>query len=74
MVRLVVGPTGDFPEGKLNEDDEGGLMMAVGVEKGHVTINFGGPVRWLALGPAEAIAFANILLMRAQEIKSEKTQ
>lgn len=41
---LGLGATGEFPEGKLTEVDEGELKFAVGYMKGKVVIDFGTPV------------------------------
>ncbi len=62
------GATGKFPRGKLNQDDEGELIVSVtkDPETGYVVINFGTPVAWTMLPPAEAIKFANAILKRAR--------
>lgn len=52
------GPTGDYPDGVLNDEDEGGLMMAIKVEDGKVRLDFGKPIAWFALDPDGALAFA----------------
>ena len=61
------GKTGDFPEGKLNEDDEGGLVMSIGYDskKNVVVINFGTPVMWVGMAPEQAIEFANLIIANA---------
>jgi len=65
------GPTGNFPEGKLNDDDEGELAIAIIADKTKqvVAIDFGKPVHWLAMPRANAIEFANILLAKAAELE-----
>lgn len=64
--RLKLGATGDYPEGSqnaINEDDEGGLKVAIGNDgKGNVFINFGKKVAWLGLSPNNAIDFGNSLI------------
>jgi hypothetical protein len=66
-----LGATGEFPDGKVNEDDEGGLMCAVGDVGDTVRIDFGPkPVAWLALDPDAAIAFATAIIDRAMAIKT----
>lgn len=59
--KLRLCPTGDFPEGKLNRHDEGGLRFAISAEKGHVRIDFGKPVAWVALPPDTARKLAESL-------------
>ena len=62
-----LGPTGDYPEGKLNGDDEGGIAIGVAYdpEKDVVVVNFGKLVKWVAMPPANAIAFARMILSSA---------
>lgn len=43
------GPTGEFPDGQLNEDDEGELQFRMHHSQGNVILEFGKPVAWLAL-------------------------
>ena len=63
--KRVVGATGTFPRGKLNEHDQGALKMAIGHEKGIVRIDFGKPVAWLGLPAAEARQLAALLIHHA---------
>lgn len=67
-MRRTPGPTGDFPRGKLNERDMGGLMLAIGEESGCVRIDFGEKIAWLAMPPKEALAFAAAIAARAASI------
>lgn len=66
--QMKLGATGEFPEGKLNKDDEGGLRMAITTHKDNVIIDFGKPVHWLGLPKAEATALANMILKKANEL------
>jgi hypothetical protein len=66
------GPTGDFPRGKLNAEDEGGLQ--IGIAKDHdgvIVINFGTEVSWIGLDQASAISFAKHILKHAGVKKVE---
>lgn len=65
------GPTGDYPRGKLNEDDEGGLHIAIGDEKGLVILDFGTGVTWVGMPPDNARAFANLIIARANKVDKE---
>ena len=50
----TLGPTGNFPEGKLSQDDEGELRLGLACDlaKNAVVMAFGTPVTWLGLpGP-----------------------
>ena len=64
------GPTGTFPEGKLGEDDEGALNLAIAAsaKDGQVHIQFGGPVTWLAMSPEMAIQIAVSLIGAATKL------
>lgn len=67
-----LGPTGDFPRGKLGPTDEGGLAIGVSKdEKGNVVINFGTPVRWVGIPPEQVATFCRLLLRHAGAKKVE---
>jgi len=63
---MSFGPTGEFPSGKLNENDEGELVFGVAADHEHklVVLTFGSEVRWLAM-PAEAARQMALSLVRA---------
>ena len=62
----IFGPTGEFPGGKLNEDDEGAIAIGVcaDLEKKVVVVQFGAPVSWLAM-PANDARVLGISLLKA---------
>jgi hypothetical protein len=55
----------EYPQGQLNTEDEGALKLAVGSADGVVRVDFGKPVAWLGLPPAEAVQFARLILRHA---------
>ena len=59
---VKLGATGEFPEGKVNEHDEGEITLAVVSREGKVFVEFGKPVAWLAFGPLQAKQFALSLM------------
>ncbi len=63
----TIGATGEFPAGKLNDDDEGGLQMAIFTKDENLIIEFGTPVHWLGMSKAEAKEFARAILKKADE-------
>jgi hypothetical protein len=67
---MKLGATGEFPRGKLNQDDEGELQLAILVRDNTVVIEFGKSVKWIGLDADGAIEFANLILAHANEIKS----
>ncbi len=65
------GPTGEFPEGKLNNEDGGGLNIGVGHDyKGNVIVDFGASVSWIAFLPSDARALAAILNQHADQAQA----
>ena len=66
------GPTGDFPLGKLNEDDEGALNCAISHENGCVRIDFGKRIEWLAMPPDLAFDFASTILVHHRRLKLDE--
>ena len=58
-----LGRTGDFPDGKMSDDDNGGLRLQVAkMSNSLVRIDFGTPVTWLAMEKSSAIQLAAMLL------------
>jgi len=70
-----VGPTGTFPQGKISENDEGAINMAVGsdLSRNLVYIQFGSPIAWTAFPVDGARGLAALLLKHADRVEeSEK--
>jgi hypothetical protein len=59
-----------YPDGKLTEGDEGALWMRVAAikKRGLVLLDFGKPIAWLALDKAHALAFAQSIIEKAEEL------
>lgn len=70
MVKVILGPTGDFPQGKLKDDDEGGLMVGIAADpaKNMLFINFATKVAWVGLPPKDARAFAAAIVAAADTL------
>jgi hypothetical protein len=70
-----LGATNRFPQGQLNQNDEGEIMFAVAADKnqGKVLINFGKPVAWVGMDREQAIDLSNLLRQKADALldKSE---
>lgn len=64
-----LGSTNNFPEGKLTENDEGEIKLAVGITNGKIIMNFGEPVSWIGFNADQAIDIAIALLSQAAKIK-----
>jgi hypothetical protein len=63
-----LGGTGDFPRGKLNDHDEGGLQMAIFIEDKTVQLHFGKSVKWLGLDADTARKLGQGLIDKANSI------
>ena len=63
---------GEFPDGKLNQKDEGAIAMVVGIENGRVMMKFPKPVAWIGFTADEAIGLAELLINRARQAGSTK--
>jgi hypothetical protein len=64
-----LGETGDFPHGKLDKDDEGGLNMMISEYRGTVRFDFGKSIKWFALPPDMAVEFAENVLKHARRLR-----
>jgi hypothetical protein len=67
--RLGLGPTGNFPKGKLTENDEGEIKFAIAAYKKKVILNFGVPIASLGLDADDARQLAELLLRKADEVE-----
>ncbi len=61
------GATGTFPQGVLNDDDQGAIKIGITFDKkdGLVHLDFGKPVAWAAFPPEMAAQLARMLLKHA---------
>jgi hypothetical protein len=57
---------GEFPNGKLNTQDEGGLAMTIGHENGAVVLKFPKQVAWVGFTPEQAAQIASDLMKHAR--------
>jgi hypothetical protein len=57
------------PRGQLDDNDEGGLLVQVGVRDNTVVVAFAKPVHWIGLGAHEARGLAELLLKHAAELE-----
>lgn len=65
----ALGATGQFPQGKMTEKDEGELRMAIAVVDDKVVLTFGKPVAWVGMGPDEAQRVGEAFLAKAAEAR-----
>lgn len=61
---------GEYPDGKLNANDEGALALVIGENQGKVIIRFPKPVSWIGFTPDQAIDIAQTLISHARKCGS----
>lgn len=62
MQRLL----GEYPDGRMNEDDAGAIAMQIGTEQGRVVLRFPKPVAWVGMTGDEAMQLAQDLMRHAR--------
>lgn len=70
-----LGATGEFPLGKLNEDDEGAVNIGIAADHANnrVVIQFAKPMSWMAFDPASCRALALLLCAKADDLDGGET-
>jgi hypothetical protein len=63
---LGLGPTGKYPDGQLNEDDQGQIRIAIGQQNGKVVMSFGRPIAWIGFTKEEAKEIGTALIKSAE--------
>jgi hypothetical protein len=65
-----LGATGEYPDGKLHEDDEGEIKIAIAADPSNnvVIIDFGKSVNWLGMGKQEALGLADMIRKNAEKL------
>jgi hypothetical protein len=71
MSNMMAKIFGEYPDGKLNKNDEGAIAMAVANENGRVILRFPKPVEWIGLCPQEAVDLAESLIEHARRSTTE---
>lgn len=66
-----IGPTGNYPEGKISNDDEGELRIAVHRTAKDVILSFGKSISWIGLPPGTARRLAKLLIKNANEVEGK---
>lgn len=62
----ALGATGNFPDGKLTETDEGEIMVGITTVQDRIILNFGKPVKWIGFTKEQAIYLANTLIKQSK--------
>lgn len=59
--------TGEFPNGRLNDDDQGAVAVAIAHQNGAVTLQFPKNLNWIGFTPEQAIDIAQSLIEHARK-------
>lgn len=57
-----LGATGNFPKGKLNQDDGGELRTALYIKDNRLIIDYGKLVAWVGLDKKAALQYAQAII------------
>ena len=65
--QIKPGPTGQYPEGRINMHDEGeiAISVAVDIQAQRVVVDFGKSIKWLAFNPDQARDMGRLLIDKA---------
>ena len=69
MMKKLIG---EYPDGRLNQHDQGAIAVAIGHDKGRVTMQFPKNLNWIGFTPEEAIGLAEMLVEHARQCGCEK--
>ena len=72
--QMGFGPTGQFPDGKLTEHDEGEITLGIAIYKGQVVMDFGTPTAWVGFTAEQALQIAESLMKCAYDIMGERNE
>lgn len=63
------GPTGNYPDGKLSDDDDGEIQFGICHVERRIIMNFDKPIKWIGFTRDQAIEVANALLKHAEKAR-----
>ena len=63
-----LGATGKYPEGKLNEHDEGEITFAMAIDKGKLIMRFGKPLEWIGFSKQNVTDLITYLQEKVKEM------
>lgn len=64
-----LGAPRGYPEGKLTEQDEGAIRLAIFHKEGKVILDFGSPVKWMGITGNQAIDLGKALIKHAKNLR-----
>lgn len=66
MQTKKLGATGQFPDGKLTNTDEGEIRVGIAQVDGRVVMNFGKPIEWIGFTKEQAKQIAESLIKNSK--------
>lgn len=67
-----MGATGNFPQGKIINEDQGEIALGIATYQGKIIMNFGEkPISWIGFTEVEARQIAESLISRANELSGK---
>lgn len=57
-----------YPQGKLNDTDQGALVMKIYEEKGEIVIDFGKDLSWIGFSKEKARALGELLIAKSKKL------
>ena len=63
-----LGATKKFPDGKINEEDEGEIKVGFTISKGKLIMGFGKKIMWIGLTKEQVKEWAEYLLEKYKEM------
>jgi len=60
---------GNYPRGKIRDDDEGATLLQMGIKNGVVIMDFGKNLRWIGLHKEQALEISNMLLSLSKQLE-----
>lgn len=63
---------GEYPDGRLNNEDAGALALMIEVQDGKVVVHFPKPVAWIGFSADQAMDLASTLVRHARAAGSKK--
>jgi hypothetical protein len=72
MENFHLGPTGEYPKGRLNKDDDGELAVGFSIHEGGraLIMNFGKPIEWFAMKEDELRGLIDLLKRKLVELEA----
>jgi hypothetical protein len=65
------GPTGEFPQGRLNSEDEGELAVGLAIVQNRIVMHFGKPIVWVGMSADDADNLIAMLTTYSKKLRAQ---